>query len=58
VFRAAAGKFAIGIGTAATVRQAWRRLPAALQQRAIVISQEQGFEEYFNPLVGQVPELT
>ena len=43
----------------AAAQRFWRlgrncRLP--LQQGAIVISKDLGFEEYFNALVGQVPE--
>jgi hypothetical protein len=40
----------------ATVLEAWQELPPPLQQRAIVISQDLGVEEYFNAMVGQVPE--
>jgi hypothetical protein len=34
VFRAAVGKFVMGIGGRATVLEAWQELPPPLQQRA------------------------
>jgi hypothetical protein len=37
VFRAAVGKFVVGIGGRATGLEAWQELPPPLQQRAIVI---------------------
>jgi hypothetical protein len=59
-FRAAAGSYAKCVGTAAALRQAWYRLPPTIQQRAMAIAQEHGFEEWFEALVGQVlePEQT
>jgi hypothetical protein len=52
VFRAAVGNYVKGVGTADTLQQAWRRLPSTIQQRAMVIAQEHGFEEWFEALVG------
>jgi hypothetical protein len=47
----------MGVGDRATVLGAWQELsPLPLQQRAIVISHDLGFEEYFNALVGQFAE--
>ena len=52
------GNYVKGVGTGAAVRQAWYRLPPTIRQRAMVIAQDHGFEEWFEALVGQVPELT
>jgi hypothetical protein len=48
-----------GLGGRGDVLDAWRALPADLQQRAAMrIAQDQGIAEYFMALVGQAPELT
>jgi hypothetical protein len=56
-FCTTASNYVKGIGTGAAVQQAWMRLPETIQQHAMVIAQEHGLEEWFEALVGQMPEV-
>jgi hypothetical protein len=55
-FCTSASNYTKGVGTSTAVRQAWRRLPETIQQRAMAIAAEHGLEEWFEALVGQVTE--
>ena len=55
-FAAVAKKFVAATANKAALLAAWHELPAALQQRAMVIAKEQAIGGYFEALVRQIPE--